>query len=90
MAEPRKAPASLEPRRRPNLKGVIRLGRQGGVRPELEVPLDLPPVLEPRVEVTPPESTQEKESTVEPTVEPEQFDLPPELALSQPTTTTNP
>ena len=62
MAEPGKAPASLKPSRRPNMKETVRLGKQGGVRPGLEVPLDLPAVPESRVEVNPP--TQMEEPTV--------------------------
>ena len=83
MAEPGKAPASLEPSRRPNMKETVRLGKQGGVRPGLEVPLDLPAVPESRVEVNPP--TQMEEPTVASCLTPRADPLPsqpPQEALA--------
>ena len=75
MAELGKAPASLEPRRRPNMKGALRPRRRVEGPNELEVPLEFPPIPDQDRERAPPleDSLEDpgEEPDIGPTIEPE-------------------
>ena len=69
-AESGQAPASLEPRRRPNMKGVLGNRRQREVTQETEVLVDHPLIPETRQEVDPTNKVLEREPVAEPAIEP--------------------
>ena len=65
MAESGKAPASLESRRRPNMRGALRTKSKEAASKEAEITLDLPPIPEPDPIDTPETEEPEVETPVE-------------------------
>ena len=88
-AEPGRAPASLEPRRRPNMKGALGNRRQKEATRETEVLMNPPIPSETRQEMNPTEEILEREPITEPAIEPAtelSEDQEPTVAIPTPQT----